>query len=126
MSYVSAYAVGEMSGAVFDTAIQISLHTGEPGNSGADNEVTGGNYARIEVAAADWTTTVGTTVNDNIVDFGDPTWTATVSHYALWNTTSNFIGWAALSAPKTVDDNTTNVSIAAQSIEFIVQSAATA
>lgn len=94
------------------TSVWVSLHTGDPGDTGA-NEVTGGNYARIQVANAGWTkTTAGTASATNNADItfpatGTVTWSATappVSHVGIWSasTAGNFLYGGALSATKAV------------------------
>jgi hypothetical protein len=100
------------TGTTFPTAlttVYVSLHTADPGDTGA-NEVTGGNYARIGVANAGWTKTTGGTASaTNTADItfpasGTVTWSGTVTHVGIWSATTagNFLYGGALSASKTV------------------------
>jgi len=96
------------------TSVWISLHTADPGETGASNEVSGGNYARRDVSL-----TGGWTVdqdgngdwrarNANTIQFpssGTVTWTATVSHFAIWDANSgtpNCLYKGVLQASKSV------------------------
>ena len=91
------------------TTVYVSLHTADPGDTGA-SEVAGGNYARIAVANAGWTkTTAGTASATNNADItfpstGTVTWSGTVTHVGIWSasTAGNFLYGGALSASKVV------------------------
>lgn len=93
------------------TTVHVSLHTADPGDTGA-NEVTGGNYARIAVANAGWTKTTGGTASaTNVADItypstGTVTWSAPggVTHVGIWSasTAGNFLYGGALSSAKVV------------------------
>jgi hypothetical protein len=94
------------------TTVYVSLHTGDPADTGA-NEVTGGNYGRIAVANAAWTKTsavatgTASAVNNADITFpttGTVTWSGSVTHVGIWSasSTGNFLYGGALSAPKTV------------------------
>jgi hypothetical protein len=69
------------------TTQYISLHTGDPGSTGA-SEVTGGGYARLQVT---WATAVDDTggalakgkITGGALAFNVPA--ATISHYGVWN-----------------------------------------
>ena len=83
----------------------ISLHTGDPGETGA-NELTGGSYARqagaFSVAAA------GATSNTGDIDFtGMPS--ATLTHVGVWDATAagNFLWGGALTASKATNSGDT-------------------
>lgn len=72
----------------------ISLHTADPGTTGA-NEVTGGEYARIAVVAADFDSANGGAVqlnNDKL--FSGPAGTS-VPFCGFWNDTDFVAGGAA-------------------------------
>ena len=81
----------------------VSLHTGDPGETGA-NEVTGGSYARqagsFGAAAAGAVTTTAT------IDFtGMPS--ATITHVGIWSASTatasaNFVWGGTLTASKSV------------------------
>jgi len=84
----------------------ISLHTGDPSTTGA-NEVTGGSYARqLEALAA---ASGGSKTNSGAaIDFtGMPT--ATVTHFGVWDASSggNFLWGGALIASKSVTSGDT-------------------
>lgn len=94
------------------TSVWVSLHTGDPADTGA-NEVTGGNYARIQVANAGWTkTTAGTASATNTAEIvfpatGTVTWSAStpgVTHVGIWSASSagNFLYGGALTTPRVV------------------------
>lgn len=87
------------------TGLYASLHTGDPGETGA-NEVTGNGYARVSIGigSSNWTRSGGTVDNDNAITFTGPTpsdW-GTVTHFGLWDAASvgNFIGGGALDASR--------------------------
>lgn len=116
-NYLEDQIIGwAFSGATFATlptagTVWVSLHTADPADTGA-NEVTGGNYARIPVAAAGWTKTTGGTASaTNTAEIvypssGTVTWTAAggVTHVGIWNALSagNFLFGGALTSPKVV------------------------
>ncbi len=106
------------------THIFLSLHSADPGDTGA-SELTGGGYGRVDVGASAyniWKSTQGTSANEassgtggqtsnvNALAFAAATadW-ATATHFGLWDslTTGNFLTGAALSAPKTVQNGDT-------------------
>ena len=87
------------------TTVYLSLHTSDPGITGA-SEVTGGSYARqaVELNAA----ASKATSNTNIEDFvGMPA--VTVTHGGIWDTASagNFFIGGALTASKVVNSGDT-------------------
>lgn len=70
------------------TPVKVSLHTAEPGDTGA-NEVAGGSYARVAVAAADWVSAApvgggSATWNAYDISFADMPETV-VTHLGLWS-----------------------------------------
>ncbi|GII84594.1 hypothetical protein Ssi03_25840 [Sphaerisporangium siamense] len=74
----------------------VSLHTADPGTTGA-NEVTGGSYAR---QTKTWNAASGGNLDDsNAPSFNIPAST-TISHFGLWTeaTGGTFLGGGALSA----------------------------
>lgn len=86
------------------TAIYVSLHTADPGDTGG-NEVTGGGYARQAV-------TFNAASGGTIANAASITWNATanwgtVTHFAVWDaaTAGNMLASGALSASKTVNAN---------------------
>lgn len=95
-------------------AIYVSLHTADPGETGA-NELPGTNgYARVSVtnnatnfpAATGGAKANGTEIA-GFAASGGP-WSA-VTHFGLWDavTAGNFLGGGALSASKTLTDGDT-------------------
>lgn len=70
-------------------ALRVSLHTGDPGESGAANEVAGGSYARQAVA---WAAASGGSISPTApVDFdGMPA--TTVTHFGVWTVAGEFRG----------------------------------
>ena len=83
----------------------VSLHTGDPGEDGANNEVSGNGYARTSVATGtgQWTRTGSQVVNNNAVSFTGPTPATfgTVTHFGIWKhatstAAANFIAGAQL------------------------------
>ena len=54
-AYGAQQALGGLKAAGGDGNFYVGLHTGAPGTGGTANEVSGGGYARISEAAADWT-----------------------------------------------------------------------
>lgn len=104
-----ANAIGGKANTPMNLANQwISLHTGDPGNDGA-NEVTGGGYARIQVT---WGNAVDDSggalakgkITGNALKFNVPQ--GTISHYGVWNvatgqgdlTTTGYLYGKSLSA----------------------------
>ena len=102
-------------------AIYVALFTAAPGETGGGTEVTGGNYARVQVGPSDsaWESTQGTTTavnssgtggatqNGAVITFGVPSasWGA-VSHFALMDASSggNMLLYGALAATKNVNN----------------------
>ncbi len=87
------------------TAAYVSLHTADPGLTGA-SEVTGGSYAR-QLVAFDAAAS-GATQNTAIEDFTNMP-AATVTHGGVWDalTSGNFLYGNALAASKTVNSGDT-------------------
>lgn len=91
------------------TAIYVSLHTADPTDAGTGTEVTGTNYARVQVTAWDAPASRAT-ANTNAI-----TWSAagsnwgTVTHIGIWDasTTGNLLFYGALSVSKSVASGTT-------------------
>lgn len=87
--------------------VYISLHTADPGNTGA-SEVAGGAYARQSIAFTNSGDNPTLARNNAVVQF--PTATAnwgTVTHFGLWDAASagNFRGSGAVAVPKPVSTN---------------------
>lgn len=94
------------------TNVYVSLHTGDPGQSGA-NEVSGGGYTRVSVSAEDasWDAPSGTTtrtiINAIAITFPNPSanW-GTITHVGLWSAASGgtFKRGAALTVSRAILD----------------------
>lgn len=115
--------------------LYFGLLTAAPSDSGGGTEVTGGSYARVGVAASlanfAGTQSAGSTVassgtggqtsNNGAITFPAPTanW-GVVTHFAIYDapTAGNLIAWAALTAPKTINNGDTAPSFAAGAFTF--------
>lgn len=104
-------AIGDMT---LHGATYISLHTGDPGTSGA-SEVTGGSYARVQVnaqggATPRWNSAASAAMtNDGTIPFPEGGGDASVTHFGLWDaaTNGNFIRGGALDSGFTYSASTT-------------------
>ena len=87
------------------TTPYVSLHTADPGETGA-SEATGGSYAR-QSAAFD-AASAGATANSAIIDFTLMP-AATITHVGIWDasTSGNFLWGGALAASKTTNSGDT-------------------
>ncbi len=120
------------------TNLFIGLLTAAPSDSAAGTEVTGGAYARVQVACslANWAgtqgdgTTVassgtsGATSNNGAVTFPAPSganW-GQVTHFAIYDAASggNMLIYGALTTPKTVNDGDSAPSFAAGTLDFTI------
>lgn len=99
----------------FDTPpsnIYVGLHTGDPTNSGDQNEVSAADYSRLSTSPSDWTVLSGdgptTFENANEVLFpaAQNNW-GTISYVTLWDseTGGNCIGKYAVGTPKSIETN---------------------
>lgn len=113
----------------------VGMLTAAPSDSAAGTEVTGGSYARVQVASslANWAGTQsagsttassgasGTTSNNNAVTFPAPTanW-GLITHFAVYDAASggNMLFYAALTTPKTVNNGDAAPSFAAGALTF--------
>ena len=102
------------------TANYVGLFTAAPSDAGGGTEVTGGNYARVNLAPSDtnWAATQGGTsgassgtggATSNAVVIAFPTPTAnwgTVTHFAIFDavTGGNPLVWGALSVSRVVNN----------------------
>lgn len=103
------------------TSLWIALYTAAPSDAGGGTEVSGGNYARVEVGAAfdDWESTQGTSADEdstgtggateNVSQLTFPTPSAnwgSVTHFAILDasTGGNMLFHGALTTPKTVNN----------------------
>lgn len=93
--------------------VYISLHTADPGETGATAEATGTNYARLAVTnnTTNWpNASAGSKASGADFTFATPGsggW-GVITHFAIWDAASSgnclFIS-AALSIPKTINQN---------------------
>jgi hypothetical protein len=100
------------------TALWIALFTGAPSDAGLGSEVTGGGYARVNLAPSDtnWRATQGgttgpssgsggMTANVLVISFPAPSanW-GTVSHFGIFDapTGGNLLIWDALTVPRPI------------------------
>lgn len=89
----------------------VSLHTTATTDAGGGTEVTGGSYARVSTAPADWNAASGGTIdNSNAITFPQATanW-GTVTHFGIWDASSggNLLVHGALTQSRTVNSGDT-------------------
>jgi hypothetical protein len=103
MTGLSSFGEAEILAAILTTAY-VSLHAGDPGNTGA-NEVVGSNYARQLVAFTNAGANPTVASNSVIVSYptAGATW-GTISFFGLWDaeTGGDFNGSGAIAPPKFV------------------------
>lgn len=92
------------------TALNIALYTAAPSDAGGGTEVSGGSYARVNVAPLDanWAATSGTNgLTSNVADvvFATPSanW-GVITHFGIFDQGTNLLFWGALTTPKTVNN----------------------
>jgi len=100
------------------SALYVALFTAAPADAGGGTEVTGGSYARVNLAPLDtnWKATQGGTTgassgtggvtsNNVAISFPAPTanW-GTVTHFGIFDAASggNLLVWDALTSPRTI------------------------
>lgn len=105
---ISDYLENELLDAVFNSGAfsvtgdpYVSLHDGDPGETGA-NEITGGSYARQQAAFG--AAASGAVANSADIEFTDMP-ALTVTHVGVWDaaTVGNFLWGGALTASKVVN-----------------------
>jgi hypothetical protein len=89
----------------------VALFTAAPSDAGGGTEVSGGSYARVATAAADWNAASGgSTSNANPITFATPSgsW-GTVTHFGIFDAASggNLLWWGSLTASKTIGSGDT-------------------
>ena len=116
------------------SSIYIALFTANPSDSGGGTEVTGGSYARVNLAPSisNWANTQtsgtgassgtsGTTSNSSTITFASPTanW-GTITGMAAFDasTSGNMLFWAALTTSKTVNNGDAAPSFSAGALTF--------
>lgn len=84
------------------TTHYLSLHTSDPGETGATGELSGSGYVRQSIG---FTVTNNTATNTAVVEFPTATgsW-GTITHIAIWDASSggNAIAYAALTSSKAI------------------------
>jgi hypothetical protein len=103
------------------STIYVALFTAAPSDSGGGTEVSGGNYARVQVGPSDsaWKSTQGTTtavassgtggqtMNGSAIVFPTPSaaW-GQITHFGIFDasTSGNLLFHGALASPKTVNN----------------------
>ena len=103
-SYVADYTLNLAADEATARTITVRIHTGAPGNSGANNQVSG---ASVDVAASGWSTAAsGISETSADTEFGVLSTSAsnTITAYSLFDG-NNFMGWADLDASVTVAAN---------------------
>ncbi|WP_017616391.1 phage tail fiber protein [Nocardiopsis salina] len=87
-----------MLSAAADTAVEASLHTGNPGDDGS-NEIDGGDYERQSVT---WNSpsSGAITADDEIVFLVPALGSDEVTHVGLWNSAGDWLGDAPASTPQ--------------------------
>ena len=93
------------------SAIFLSLHTADPGDTGASELPSTGAYARVDVSASFPTASGSSGVLSNDAQINFPTATAdwtTVTHWGLYDASSagNFLCGGALTASRTITNGT--------------------
>lgn len=86
---IIAWLMTDASAPTRPTAWYVSLHTGDPGETGASNELSGNGYSRQAVTFADASS--GASSNEGALTFGPNTssnW-GTVSHIAIWSASTS-------------------------------------
>jgi hypothetical protein len=89
--------------------IKVGLHTGDPGNTGA-NQVAGGSYAQQTIAFN--AAAAGAVESSADVNFTDMP-AVTVTHGSIWKSDGTFMMGGALTTPKTTNAGDTFVLTAA-------------
>lgn len=90
------------------TTVVVSLHSADPGITGASELAATGAYARAAAEAGVWgSPATGSIANDGVVTFPTATadW-ATATHFGVWDS-SGFLWGGALGASRTVTNGTT-------------------
>lgn len=85
--------------------VYLALHTGNPGDTGSENEVSGGAYARQIVTFAE--SAEGVIENSNVPLFTMPA--CTVSYFSVWDasTGGNCLFYDIIASPQTFNTSDT-------------------
>ncbi len=86
------------------TSVYVSLHTGDPSTSGA-NEVTGGSYARQAGSFSNSGSNPTTAANSGAIQFpqASANW-GTITHFGIWSAASggSYLGGDAVTVSKAI------------------------
>jgi len=113
MAQIGDFAENALLDAIFNTtsyapaAIYMSLHTADPGDTGA-SEVTGGSYARQNVTTSFAAASGGSVSSNALIEWTNMPAT-TVTHIGVWDasTSGNFLWGGTLTASKTTNSGDT-------------------
>lgn len=136
MAKMSDYLEGQLRAHIFrtasftkPTALYVSLHTADPTDAGTGTEVSGGSYARVNLAPGDanWSApdaTGGVTANLATITFPAPSanW-GTVTHVGVWDASvaGNMLTYGTLTTPKTINSGDGAPSFAIGALQFTFQ-----
>lgn len=97
----------------------VALFTGTLTGDTPGTEVSGGSYARVQVAAADWTRTASSIANNATITFPSPTgnW-GTVTHFGIFDasTSGNALYYGDLTTSRTINNGDSAPSFAASAL----------
>lgn len=86
------------------SGVYVSLHTGNPGNTGA-NEVAGGSYARKAATFTNTGNNPTVAANNAVIQFDQATadW-GTIAHFGIWSaaTGGSLLAYSPVTTPKTI------------------------
>lgn len=121
MGLTIAGANAALTGGLGDSVAYISLHDGNPGNTGAA-EITGGTPAYARQAVTWGGASSGLRSNSNSLTYDVPA--STILHYGLWSavTSGTFYGYYSLSAeqPRVATFNSVDGGMLLQSCTWVV------
>jgi len=105
MAFTLAIRNGWLNG-LFGGTIYVSLHSADPGNTGA-SELSGNGYSRVDGTGDFSTATTATLSNTNAITFGPATgsdWLQ-ATYFGFWSAGSGgtFYGGFPLTVPKTIE-----------------------
>lgn len=83
------------------TTVNLSLHTADPGTTGA-NEVTDTGYARQNITTKMAAPSGKTITNNTAITFGPAAISYTVTHWGLWDQSGTFIDGGAFTSSVTL------------------------
>ena len=105
------------------SAIYVALFTTAPNDDNSGTEVSGGSYARVEVAQQNnkWNASDGQYTNNVDIEYPDPTanW-GTVTHFGIFDASSggNLLIWGILDRPKVINSGDANAKFSAGTLNI--------